>query len=75
MARKRDVFWKYAPLWATLFGASATLLKKLGTHYIMERDVQLEWSDFATAVVTAGIGYVSFRKQYGNKLGDSWATR
>lgn len=70
-----DILWKYAPLWATLFGASATVIKKLGTHYIMKREVDLEWSDLATAVLTATISYASFRHRYGNKLSDSWATR
>ena len=65
MADTKDIAWRYAPLWATLFGAGATLLKKVGTHYIMKRKVTLEWSDVGFALLTAALSYGSFRKQYG----------
>ena len=75
MFEKRDSLWKYAPVWAVLFAASASLLKRLGTQYILKREVDFKWADAGTALVGAVIGYVTFRMRFGEKKSDHWYTR
>lgn len=53
-----------AILWAVLFGAGTTLLKKVGTRYIMGEKARLNWSDLGVAVLTGTLSYVSFRNSY-----------
>lgn len=67
MRFNKDVFWKYAPVWVMLFSTSATLVKKTGERYLLERNWDLQWSDLGTAVLGAAVGYGSFRLSHGNK--------
>lgn len=76
MARKEeDPLWRYAPLWAVLLGASTTLTKKALTSYVANRKIKLDWTDFASAAVLAGLSYLSFRRSYGDKIEGRWYTR
>lgn len=50
--------------WAVLFGASTTLMKKIGTRYLMNEKMRLDWSDLTTAVVSGTLSYISFRRSY-----------
>lgn len=75
METKRDTLWKYAPVWAILFASGATLAKSLGTNYILKRKWEFEWSDMATALGGAAVGYLSFRFRYGNKDKSTVLTR
>jgi hypothetical protein len=53
-----------AVVWAVLFGAGTTLMKKVGTRYLMDEKIRLDWSDLATALASGTISYLSFRRSY-----------
>ena len=58
-----------AVLWAVLFGAGTTLLKKAGTRYLMGQKMRLEWTDLTTALLSGTLSYVSFRNSYDDNFG------
>jgi hypothetical protein len=53
-----------AVVWAVLFGAGTTLMKKAGTRYLMGEKIRLDWSDLTTALLSGTLSYVSFRRSY-----------
>lgn len=75
MPERRDSLWRYAPIWAVLFGAAASLTKSLGTQYILRRKWIFKWSDVATALAGATLGYITFRLRFGQKKEKHWYTR
>lgn len=58
-----------AILWAVLFGAGTTLMKKAVTRYLMGEKARLEWADLTTAVISGTISYVSFRRSHDDDFG------
>ena len=76
MASNRSIFWKYAPAWAVVFAAGATLAKSVGQHYILKREWDLRWSDAGAALAGAALSYTLFRLQHGNASeNDAWYRR
>lgn len=66
MSKAERVSWKYAPLWAVLFAAGATLVKSMGQRYILKREWDFKPSDVATALGGATLGYLTFRARHGD---------
>ena len=61
---------RYAAVaWAVLFGAGTTLVKKVGTRYLMDDEkMRLEWSDLTTVAVSAAVSYLSFRSSHDDEF-------
>jgi hypothetical protein len=57
-----------AVAWAVLFGAGTTLVKKVGTRYLMDEKMRLEWSDLTTVAVSAAVSYLSFRSSHDDEF-------
>lgn len=53
-----------AVAWAVLFGAGTTLVKKIGTRYLMDEKMRLEWADLTTVAISATVSYLSFRRSH-----------
>ena len=71
MSRANDEIWKHAPLWATLLGATYTLIKRMTVRYVKKRKLVPRWTDFLSAALTAGIGYFLLRYEHGQEAGDA----
>ena len=71
MSKAKDEIWKYAPLWATLLGASYTLLRNMTVRYVKKRKLTPQWTDFISAACVAAVGYVFLRYEHGQETGDS----
>lgn len=66
---------RYAPLWAVLIGAAATVAKETSTRYLVERTWRLKPSDFLVGLFVSVLSYFMFRMRYGHKHEESWYKR